>query len=96
MFLLFVKKMRQDPAFLATIQYNCNGHENVGHYFTPGAAHDFRGGLYGPASDKRSADRTNGKLKSAFEVPGAKTMLSVDQFFGSHKPAGRRCTFLIA
>jgi hypothetical protein len=93
MFLLFVQKMRQTPTFLATIWYNHGAHENVGHYLAPGAAHDFRGSLYRPASDKWSADRTNGILKPAFEARwGAKTVLSVDQVSWAQKPASRRCS----
>jgi hypothetical protein len=95
MFLLFVKKTRQGETFLATIWYNYNAHENVGHYFAPGAAHDFRGSLYRPASDKRSADRTDGKLKPAFEA-WVKTLLSVDQFLRLTSLPAVAAVFLIA
>jgi hypothetical protein len=37
-------------------------------YCDSGAAHDFRRGLHGPASDKRSAGRAKGELNSPFEV----------------------------
>src|SRR5258706_3270014 len=82
MFPLFVQKMRQTLTFLATIENNHNGHENLGHYFDSGAAHDFRGSLYGPAFDKRSADHPKGELRPAFEAGPSfvgDTMLSVDQ-----------------
>jgi hypothetical protein len=81
MFLLFVQKMRQALTFLATIENDDPGHENTGRHFDSGAAHDFRGGLHRPASDKRSADRARGELKPRFTVFGGTTnMLSVDQF----------------
>jgi hypothetical protein len=63
MFLLFVNKTRQAQTFFAIIEHDHWGYENVGNYFDSGAAHDFRGGLYRPASDKRSPDYTKGELK---------------------------------
>src|SRR5258706_10594507 len=68
MFPLLVQKMRQTLTFLATIENNHNGHENLGHYFDSGAAHDFRGSLYGPAFDKRSAGHPKGELRPAFKA----------------------------
>jgi hypothetical protein len=68
MFLLFANKTRQAQTFFATIEPNHWGYENVGNYFDSGAAHDFRGGLYGPASDKRSSDHAKGELRPAFEA----------------------------
>jgi hypothetical protein len=66
-------------------------HENTGRHFDSGAAYDVRGGIHGPVSDKRSADRARGELKPPFE-----TALGDDDyaFSGSisqaDKPAGRR------
>jgi hypothetical protein len=68
MFLLFVNKTRQAQTFSATIEINHWRYENVGNYLDSGTAHDFRGGLYGPASDKRSSDHAKGELKPAFEA----------------------------
>jgi hypothetical protein len=68
MFLLFVKKTRQALTFFATIELNHWGHEDVGDYFDSGAAHDFRGGLYRSASDKRSPGHPKRELRSAFEA----------------------------
>jgi hypothetical protein len=81
MFLLIVQKMRQPLTFLATIENDDPRHESTGRHFDSGAAHDFRGGLHRPASDKRSADRATGELKLPVELPwGTTNMLSVDQF----------------
>jgi hypothetical protein len=66
MFLLFVNKTRQAQTFFATIEHDHWWHENVGDYFDSGAAHDFRGGLYRPASDKRSPDDAKRELKPLF------------------------------
>jgi hypothetical protein len=95
MFPVFVQKIRQTLTFLAAIEREGLRHENDGYYFSPGAAHDIRGGLYRPNPDKRSADHTSGELKPALEAGfllgfslGA-TLLSL-----AHKPAG--CRFGIA
>ena len=68
-------------------------HENAGCYFDFGTAHDFRGGLYGPASDRGSAGRASYELngvRSASEVILGGT---TDAFDGpisqAYKRAGR-------
>jgi hypothetical protein len=90
MFLLIVQKMRQALTFLATIENDDRGHENTGRHFDSGAAHDFRGGLHRPASDKRSAGGARGELNRPFELPLGG---DEDAFGGSisqaDKPAGR-------
>jgi hypothetical protein len=81
MFLLIVQKMRQALTFLATIENDDPRHESTGRHFDSGTAHDFRGGLHRPASDKRSAGCARGELNLLFGCFGGTTkMLSVDQF----------------
>jgi hypothetical protein len=49
-----VLKMRQAQTFLATFENDHWHHENVGRYFSSGAAHDFGRGLYGPIAHQRA------------------------------------------
>jgi hypothetical protein len=69
-FLLIVQKMRQALTFLATIENDDREHENTGRHFDSGAADDFRGGLHGPDSDKRSAGDARGELNPPFTAFG--------------------------
>jgi hypothetical protein len=66
MFLLLASKTRQALTLLATIENDLGGMKTLAVISGSGAAHDFRGGLYRPASDKRSAGGTKGKLNSTF------------------------------
>ena len=47
--------MREALTFLATFKKDGYGHEDVGRYLDPGAAHDFGRRLYRPNADKRAA-----------------------------------------
>src|SRR5450432_79668 len=47
-------------------------HENTGRHFDSGAAYDFRGGLHGQGSDKRSAGYARGELNLPFVCLGGR------------------------
>ena len=89
MFLPFVNKTRQAQTFFATIEHNHWGYENVSNYLDLGAAHDFRGGLYRPAADKRSSDHAKGELRPALRPLRCPKLLRLSQGFSGTIKARR-------
>jgi hypothetical protein len=75
--------MHKSKTFLATIQNDPPATKNNGRYLRSGAAHDWRGGLHGPAFHQRSEYRSTGELSGFVGIAsswGTIAMLSVDQF----------------